>query len=86
MLGGMADDRWMFEVYYSQPRNHEREARLTAQVISLGGRFDYWEDGTPEATYICLSYEFDALEQAECAATTLRQLGEHVEGPVPYGP
>ena len=35
---------------------------------------------------VCLTYEFDNLEQAEVAAELLRQLGEYVEGPVDYGP
>jgi hypothetical protein len=35
---------------------------------------------------ICLTYEFSELAQAEEAAEFLRHRGEHVEGPVAYGP
>jgi hypothetical protein len=35
---------------------------------------------------VCLTFEFDDRTQAELAANALRQEGEHVEGPVDYGP
>ncbi|MBI4531186.1 MAG: hypothetical protein HY709_06645 [Candidatus Latescibacteria bacterium] len=78
---------YMFEVYYKVPPDMKKEAALTDQVLSLGGRLSYREN--PEANSrgsVCLTYEFDNLEQAEIAAELLRQLGEYVEGPADYGP
>jgi hypothetical protein len=78
---------YMFEVYYKAPPNARREAALTDRVLSLGGCLSYREE-TDEtgAANVCLTYEFDSLEQAEMAATFLREQGEYVEGPVEYGP
>jgi hypothetical protein len=78
----------MFEVYYRQPRDHDREARLTELVAAIGGRLDYSEEIVIQgvANTICLTYEFEYREPAERAAELLRDQGEHVEGPVPYGP
>ena len=73
----------MFEVYYGGPRDPARETQLTAQVVALGGRFDYWEESGKSG--VCLTYEFDNWPQAECAATILRKQKEHVEGPQEYG-
>jgi hypothetical protein len=78
---------FMFEVYYKPPVNALKEAALTDRVSRLGGRLDFREepDG-PVSGGVCLTYEFDDLESATKAASALRQLGEHVEGPVDYGP
>jgi hypothetical protein len=39
-----------------------------------------------ESKAICLTFEFKALADAEDAAMELRSKGEHVEGPMEYGP
>jgi hypothetical protein len=75
---------FMFEVYYKSPANSLKEARLTERVTALGGRLDFREDANG-STGICLTYSFDDLQTAGKAADILRQLGEHVEGPVDYG-
>lgn len=74
---------YMFEVYYKPPANPVKEAALTNSVAGLGGRLDYREDAT-EHTGVCLTFEFDDREKAMQAAEALRQLGEHVEGPMDY--
>ena len=78
---------YMFEVYYRPPADPAKEAAVTERVLALGGRFDYRED-TPinGRGGICLTYDFDSLDAAAKAANVLRQSGEHVEGPVDYGP
>jgi hypothetical protein len=78
---------FMFEVYYKPPLNPTKEAAFTDRVTALGGRLDYREDANGNGlSGICLTYEFDNLDAARRAADTLRQLGEHVEGPMDYGP
>ena len=78
---------YMFEVYYKPPANPVKEAAVTNRVTSLGGRLDYREGAEEHGLGgICLTYEFDDFEHAAKAADVLRQLGEHVEGPVDYGP
>ncbi|MBY0522380.1 MAG: hypothetical protein K2R98_03240 [Gemmataceae bacterium] len=78
---------FMFEVYYAPPADPTKEAWLTDLVARLGGRFDFREE--PVATTpggVCLTYEFDSWDTATTAAVTLRERGEHVEGPQDYGP
>jgi hypothetical protein len=78
---------YMFEVYYKSPADPKKEAALTESVTRLGGRLGYREDPDEYGTgSICLTYEFDGLDQAEAASKALRQQGMHVEGPVDYGP
>lgn len=74
---------YMFEVIYKPPANPAKEATVTGRVAELGGRLDYREDAT-EHTGVCLTYEFDDRDMATKAAEALRQLGEHVEGPMDY--
>ncbi len=74
---------YIFEVYYKPPTDVSKETALTSRVVSLGGRLDYREDATDQ-TGVCLTYEFDSREKADQAAEMLRQLGEHVEGPMDY--
>lgn len=74
---------FMFEVYYKPPANPAKEAAVTSRVAALGGRLGYREDAT-EHSGVCLTYEFDDSEKATKAAELLRQLGEHVEGPMDY--
>lgn len=73
----------MFEVYYRSPADPAKEADLTSRVADFGGRLDYREDAT-EHTGIILTYEFDDRDNAKKAADLLRQLGEHVQGPMDY--
>jgi hypothetical protein len=78
---------FMFEVFYKPPANPVKESAVTNRVKALGGRLDYREDpGENGLEGVCLTYEFNDLELATKAADTLRQLREHVEGPVDYGP
>ena len=77
----------MFEVYYRPPADPEREATLTERVSSLGGRLDYREVPAEGQTGgVCLTFEFGDPDRAQAAADALRAQGEHVEGPVDYGP
>ena len=73
----------IFDVYYKRPSNPAKESSLTSRVAAYGGRLDYREDAT-EHTGVCLTYEFDTWDKASEAAEALRQLGEHVEGPMDY--
>jgi hypothetical protein len=78
---------FMFEVYYKPPTDPAKEAAITNRVTALGGRLDFREAPAERGLGgVCLTYEFDDLERASKAADVLRQLGEHVEGPVDYGP
>jgi hypothetical protein len=78
---------FMFEVYYRPPENPTQEATLTERIQILGGRLDYREESRSEGGHtICLTYEFDDYSKATEAADELRRLGEHVEGPMSYGP
>jgi hypothetical protein len=78
---------FMFEVYYKPPTNPAKEAEITDRVAALGGVLDFREDADEHGlSGVCLTYEFNDLEKAAKAAAVLRQLGEHVEGPVDYGP
>ena len=78
---------YMFEVYYKSPPDSHREKKITEAVTPLGGTLTYRE-GTEErdAPAVILTYEFEEWDSARNAATSLRRLGEHVEGPVNYGP
>lgn len=76
----------MFEVYYMPPADPKKEAVLLQCITHLGGRLDYREELQDNAAAsVCLTYEFERLEQAEAAADSLRLQGEHVEGPQSYG-
>jgi hypothetical protein len=77
---------YMLEVYYKAPVNQHKEAELPERVSELGGRLDYREeDNGQTSSSICLTYEFDDRGEANAAADSLRQNGEHVEGPQDYG-
>jgi len=76
----------MFEVYYKPPADPKKESVLLEHVAELGGHLDYREEPENEPREnICLTYEFDDLDRAAAAAECLRQQGEYVEGPQPYG-
>lgn len=79
---------YMFEVYHPSPIDARKELELTQAVRHFGGRLDFREDGNGNFDGrggVCLTYEFDQLDQAEKAAELLRGKGAHVEGPVAYG-
>ena len=76
--------RICLRVYYEPPTDPKKEEALEQSVLKLGGRLNYREDPDGFGS-ICVTYEFDGLEQAEAAAVALRQRGVHVEGPVDYG-
>ena len=77
---------YMFEVYYRAPVNSKREAMLVREIGKLGGYLSHREHPTgTEAHTSCLTFEFDAFEQAESAAKVVIANGHHVEGPVAYG-
>jgi hypothetical protein len=78
---------YMFEVYYRPPADPAKEESVTKRVVALGGRLDYREDIPVNGRGgICLTFDFDSLDMAAKAADVLRKSGEHVEGPVDYGP
>jgi hypothetical protein len=74
----------MFEVYYTRPANPRKETELTERVARFSGRLSYREADGNQSQSVCLTYEFDDLERAHAAAQSVRELGEHVEGPVEY--
>ncbi len=79
---------YIFEVYHRSPLDAGEEIDLTQDVLRLGGRLDFREEGdgnSERRAAVCLTYEFDELDQAEKAAQLLRSKGAHVEGPVAYG-
>ncbi len=77
---------YMFEVYYKAPVDSGKESRLAEIVSHMGGALTYRE--APPATgseSVCLTFEFTEFASAQSAAVSLRNRGEHVEGPVDYG-
>jgi len=77
---------YMTEVYYLGPQDVAREAQFTAVAEAAGGRLDFREGPSADSAAICLTYDFEALTQAESVAEKLRRSGVHVEGPSDYGP
>ena len=76
----------MFEVMYKPPSDPRREAVISERVGRFGGRLTYREE--PQVAGegpVCLTYEFEASQQADEAASDLKSQGEHVEGPMEYG-
>ncbi len=73
----------LFEVYYRPPRDMHREASLNSVISRFGGHLGFTEEAT-EQTGVVLSYEFPDWASAEKAAASLRQSGEHVDGPMEY--
>lgn len=76
---------YVLEIFYRAPTDEQRERRVAACASSHGGRLDYREMPDAPGGPVCLTFEFDALDQARAAAGCLRDDGEHVEGPVDYG-
>jgi hypothetical protein len=77
----------MIEVLYHSPYDPERETQIATTLKAFGGHLTCREEpGTDSlAQSICLTYEFDERHAAEAGANQLRNLGEHVEGPMDYG-
>jgi hypothetical protein len=75
---------FMFELYYPSPEDKARETRIISGVVAAGGRLDYREVADREGQPVCLTFEFQTCEQAESAATALRERGEHVESVCEY--
>ena len=77
----------MFDVYYKAPPDPIKEEKLTVQISRYGGHLTFREDPSQHGlASVCLTYEFDDLSLAGTVTKLLRQQGEHVEGPVDYGP
>jgi hypothetical protein len=67
--------------------NPRKEEEITEVVSRLGGALSCRETPTETGTEaVCLTYEFSEWDSAQAAAASLRRQGEHVEGPVSYGP
>lgn len=77
---------FMFELYYHAPEDLEREAPITRVVVAAGGRLQHREQPSDLCKAVILTYEFDSRTVAETVAEVLRQQGEHIEGPMDYGP
>ena len=77
----------MFEVYYTAPADMAREAAILQEVSRLGGRLNFREEPSAGdvSQAVVLTYEFEDRQAAERAASVLRSVGEHVEGPCDYG-
>jgi len=76
----------MFEVYYGLPVDIPRESRIEELVKAYQGKLTYREAPEVDGTnYVCLTFEFDALVNAEQASERLRSEGEHVEAIQEYG-
>ena len=76
---------FMFEIYYKAPVSSEREEAIASALKPFGGRLDCHEYSGGSDGPVILTYEFGSLEQANAGAEVVRALGEHVEGPGPYG-
>ena len=75
----------ILEIYYKSPENLSREARISDEVVKLGGTLSFKEQPESAASEaICLTYQFPDREIGERAAKAIRSLGEHVEGPSDY--
>ncbi len=77
---------YAFDLLYKPPRDQTREHNILESVQSHRGSLDYIEEIIIEntASSICITYEFDDLNDAEQCATELRKSGEHIEGPYDY--
>jgi hypothetical protein len=76
---------YMFEVYYHMSGDSNCEENIIKHVVGFGGKLTYREASKKQTLEaICLTFEFNKKELAEKAASSLRSLGEHVEGPMDY--
>ena len=70
------------ELLYHEPRDLQRETRVSAVVSRHGGLKIYLEEpGSGESRAITVTYEFNDTASASGAAKALQEMGEHVEGP-----
>jgi hypothetical protein len=76
----------MLEVYYHGPPDLAREERISREAARYEAKLTHREEAASHSEAICLTYEFSNRTTAEEAASLLRSLGEHVEGPSDYGP
>jgi len=74
----------ILEVYYCWPIERTREERITAEVVRSGGKLSFREEPNELSRAVCLTFEFADREVAKVAASAIRSLGEHVEGPSDY--
>jgi hypothetical protein len=78
---------FMFELLYKPPVDKVRERKLTKQVSGMGGRLDFREDPSGQGYGpVVLTFDFDDYDKAFEAAKSMRQQGEHVDGPYSCGP
>ncbi len=75
---------FMFEVLYKSPPDARRESAIRERVGQFGGHLTCREE-PDDVGPVCLTYEFGDIGTAGEAASCLRSLGEHVEGPMDYG-
>ena len=72
----------MLEVWLSSPPDDLRLNAMEECIARRGGRTTYREANT-QAT--CFTIEFDGWDVAKSAGQELRDLVDHLEGPVEYG-
>jgi hypothetical protein len=75
---------FMYEVYYSGPRDDERESRIRLIAEAHGGSCTYWEDDV-HSPRITLTLEFETEEAAGRAMSETTAAGHYAEGPYLYG-
>lgn len=78
---------WIIEIYYAAPAQPHRDDSLCREVAKFGGVLDFRESPLESgpSTAVVLTFDFDDPADAEKTAVRLRGLGQHVEGPYPYG-
>lgn len=76
----------MFEVLYKAPPDLARENRISQVLQVLGGNLTYREEpeNSSVSNAVVLTYEFLDRNSAEEGAKRVREIGEHVEGPMAY--
>ncbi len=76
---------YAIEIFLPLATSAERVKEITEFVESSGGRLDFREPAGVNGEATCLTFEFDNLPAAEATATSIREHGEHTEGPFAYG-
>jgi hypothetical protein len=72
----------MFELFYKPPADPTKESALVRKMATLGGRLDC---ARCHPVRVAVAFQFEDLAAAQYAAATLREQGEHIEGPGDYG-